>query len=320
MACGVVGGSTLDCNITTPAGVELTAEWSSIGQLAGQQPTYTQFNTNVSSYDSIINPNSSCEQCGTPKSADILHLGMARFGNGVYRDAQDWQDTMKAYDCTYSFCAQSFVNWSTVNGDIVDGNRSRSALNAEPPTTEFFYPFSTQDIAFPGDQTFTIAMEDHIFIWDILSSAFQSPDGSTNGMSSGNIGNFVFTTLYDSPDLVATMEKVAVSMSNRMLVNPNATTVYGGVFGEQTIIRVQWWWLSLPVFLELIATLFLAVTVTQTHKARQYPWKSSLMPLLHGRSLLDTNKIIDDRDSLEMVEWPSMSAVISERSTRATSE
>lgn len=307
MACDVVRGSTVDCNITTPAGVKLTAQWTSIGGLAGQQPTYTQFNTNVSSYNSIIGPTSSCIQCGTPTSAEILHLGMARFGNDVYRDAQDWKDTMKAYDCTYSLCAQSFSNWSTFNGDIVNGNRSRAPLNAEPPTIEFLYPFSTRDPNFPGNQTFTIAMQDHRFVWDILSSAFQSSDDSTTGLSSANVGNFIFTTLYDSPDLVATMEKIAVSMSNRMLVNPNATAVYGGVFGEQTIIRVQWWWMSLPVVLELIATVFFVVTVTQTHKSRQYPWKSSLMPLIHGRSLLDTDQTNDDGDSLEMVESPAMS-------------
>lgn len=269
------------------------------------KPTYTQFNTNTSSYDSLLRPNDSCIQCGTPTSADILQLSMIRFGDEGYAEPQTWQDTLKAYDCSYAFCAQSFTNWSTVNGDIVEGNRSRSALTALPIKAGFLFDFSTQDTGFPGDQTFTISMEDHRFLWEILSSAFGPSGAGSNGMFSGDYVSLIFNALYDSPDLPATVESVAVSLSNRMLVNPNSTTVLGAVFADQTFIRVQWWWFAPSVVLELTAAAFLLLTVLQTHRAGQYPWKSSLFPLIYGRGLLDTERVqAGDRDSLEMVESP----------------
>lgn len=95
--------------------------------------------------------------------------------------------------------------------------------------------------------------------------------------------------------------------SNRMLTNPNATTIYGGVFADKTFIRVQWWWFSLSVVLELAAALFLGVVMYRTHKAQQYAWKSSLYPLIYGQSWRETDadskKASFSRDSLEMDEF-----------------
>lgn len=304
LQCGIVGGQTVVCNITTPAGIEMSAQWTSIGNLAGNKPTYDQFVTGGSSYDSLLHPNESCIQCGTPISADIFRLGVARFGDSGYDEPQDWEDTLETYDCTYSLCAQSFANWSTINGDTIDGTRSQSSLKVNPLKVEFFFDFSTLDTHFPGDQTFTIAYQDHMFIWQTLSSAY-GIDDSTSGATSGSFADFIFTALYNSPDLLETMQNMAISMSNRMLVNPNATTVYGGVFGEQTFIRVQWWWFTPSVVLELIATLLLIVTILKTHKAGQYAWKSSLDPFIFGRNLLDTDKIGSGRDSFEMLELPT---------------
>lgn len=302
VSCDLSSHDNADCEFATPAGTLVTANWNHIAGMAGNKPTYTQFNTNISSYNSMLKPNDSCSQCGTPISAEILQLSIIRFGDEGYDEPQTWQDTLTAYDCSYSLCAQSFVDYSIVNGDIVEGNRSRSVLTAQPPKAEGMFEFSTQDTGFPGDQTFTIFMEDHRFIWEILSSVFGPT--TTNGMLAGDYGNFIPNALYDSPVFTTTIESIATSMSNRMLVNPNSTTVYGVVLGEQTFIRVQWWWFVPSALLELMAAIFLLLIILQTHRAGQYPWKSSLSPLIYGRGMLDTHMAQGDRDSLEMVESP----------------
>lgn len=120
---------------------------------------------------------------------------------------------MQAYDCSYSFCAQSFTNWTTVNGRIVDGNRTTSSLRLDNPDTAFtpdqFYRFSTDDLDFPGDQNFSISYGDHVFIDEIFSSLFQSSGGI---VSQGDYGDFILTALYSDADPTTKMDSIASSM------------------------------------------------------------------------------------------------------------
>ncbi|RDW82538.1 hypothetical protein BP6252_03650 [Coleophoma cylindrospora] len=78
---------------------------------------------------------------------------------------------------------------------------------------------------------------------------------------------------------------LARSMTSNFMINSavasNATTEYDGkAFTQDTFVSVRWKWMSMPILLVLLAVIWLAICVAQTHNSSVMAWKDSPLALL----------------------------------------
>lgn len=91
-------------------------------------------------------------------------------------------------------------------------------------------------------------------------------------------------------DITATMDRVAVAMTNTLRDFSNLT-VQGQSGSMELYIQISWPWLALPVLSVILETILLISVITVTRKHRLPIWKTSELALLfHG---LDFS--LDDR-------------------------
>ncbi|KAI0442753.1 hypothetical protein F4803DRAFT_517826 [Xylaria telfairii] len=195
---------------------------------------------------------------------------------------QNWLDTMQAYECTISFCGRRYSGWNTTNGTLSRGQEDIIKLNnsdvpvADAPWYRTLAPLDPAESlgANAINNSFQISYLDGENIESILSSIFTI----TNSLPSNQqIGA---SALYNSLDVIATMDNVAKGMSYHMMSGPNSTTIHGEVFSTQAYMTVHWPWIT-PLVAVVVASTFCLITVIfLTRKTNQLVWKSSLTPLL----------------------------------------
>lgn len=293
-------GSATRCYFATPSGFNLTA----FDYLSGPgQSSHTLANTSIADF----NRNTSA----------IMHLALATFNTTAY-DAENgfdrnWMDSVRAYECLFSLCANVLSDWAITNGTLRPGNMSTSALTLLSAEEEGYAGHSTFIVPdgddFPGNRTFVVNFIDQTGLYNALFNVL-APSTSRGGLTSGmTIENALTQVLFTRPDVPATFQNMATGMSNVMMSGPNSELVSGKAYGDEVYIQVNWPWLALSVVLEIIMALFLAGTVYQTHKTGQNAWKSSLLPLIEGHHFGNKSEVTvlreedPDRDSLEMVEF-----------------
>ncbi|UNI23442.1 hypothetical protein JDV02_009259 [Purpureocillium takamizusanense] len=208
----------------------------------------------------------------------LITLGMIRFAMDDGGGNTHWQDTVTAYECGYEVCAKEYSGWRSINGTVRTGTVRESRLNLTGIGP--LVPFTTLEKGFPGNTTFEINFLDIQAMTGALMTIFYTKSGSTDS-------NSFMAGLYNSPDIVRTVDNIATGMSYRMLSGPNTTAVTGEVFAVQTYMRTHWAWLSLTAVLEVLTCLFLIIVIVATNRARQHAWKSSLAPLLYEDATID---------------------------------
>jgi len=269
------------CNYTLPKGV-------SIGAVAVADPhggfRHTTINATL---------NKPLRAPGVDQSI-IAELSVIMFDNGDMQNAfglgSKWQETLKAWQCTYWLRALAFVNWTSVNGTVRPGLMQVSRLNMT--RGHYMTNFQALEDGFPGNLSFAINYFDLDNMGNVFRNIFQpQPDRSADFISGLYYSRYL-NALYDSPNLTATIANVATSMSYRMLSGPNATAVYGDVFAVQIYMTVRWAWLALAATLIVLTFSFLLTVVIKTEVAGLRVWKSSLAPLVHG----DLSKARDTGD------------------------
>lgn len=82
-------------------------------------------------------------------------------------------------------------------------------------------------------------------------------------------------------------------------VSNNVGPVVGTVWGDQTCVRVNWVWISLPAGLLLLTIVFLVLIITRTRSKRAHVWKSSIFAVLFSGLDQDTRKADGPVGSLE---------------------
>ncbi|KAI1470290.1 uncharacterized protein F4812DRAFT_449874 [Daldinia caldariorum] len=105
----------------------------------------------------------------------------------------------------------------------------------------------------------------------------------------------VAKALYQSQDLSATFNQVAWTVSNWMREISNATAP--GVGEEWVIhIRVNWYYMILPLITLSFGFLFCIWTIIDTHRLRLNPWKTSLIATLTHSVDVQTRTQLRDAD------------------------
>ena len=94
-------------------------------------------------------------------------------------------------------------------------------------------------------------------------------------------------SLYNSDDLEATFASLARSMTNNIRQNDDDGSVKFGTEGIYLIlIRVRFWFLTLPVLLNVVGAIFLAVIIYHTHKSGLEVWTTNALPVVaFGRTI-----------------------------------
>ena len=81
------------------------------------------------------------------------------------------------------------------------------------------------------------------------------------------------------------MDGLAKSMTTYIRSSglPGAANVTGTAYRPETLVHVKWPWLTLPVSLVALSTLFLIATMTVNSRRKALAWKSNILVLLfHG--------------------------------------
>lgn len=87
--------------------------------------------------------------------------------------------------------------------------------------------------------------------------------------------------LYSSQNLEATFASLAKSMTNNIRQNDDGSNVATGKAGKYLIlIRVQAWFLTLPVILTLGGAAFLAIVIYYTHRSKLAVWGTNASPIM----------------------------------------
>jgi hypothetical protein len=118
-------------------------------------------------------------------------------------------------------------------------------------------------------------------------SGMATGPGSNPGdeLTATNFAPVVMQQLWGSPNLTATFENLANSITNEMRGNTTReTSEFKGKVGiVRTVLRVRWQWIALPAFLLAVSTIFFLLTVLESSRTSTPLWKgSSLAVLYHG--------------------------------------
>ncbi|KAK5724997.1 hypothetical protein LTR17_013383 [Elasticomyces elasticus] len=110
----------------------------------------------------------------------------------------------------------------------------------------------------------------------------------------------------DGRNISATLDNVAVALTNLIRRSPNVTSVQGFVHRPTVLIRIRWVWFIYPVSISTLSIVFLALVMTLSNRKGELVWKASGAALaFHGlRSgqdsevgLVDLLKIRDAAES-----------------------
>ena len=81
--------------------------------------------------------------------------------------------------------------------------------------------------------------------------------------------------------LPAVLKRVLQRMTDRVATGPNMQVANGETLGLEIFVHVSWYWLALPVAIELVATIFLILTIWNTREATgRILWKYSALAML----------------------------------------
>ncbi|KAK5768825.1 hypothetical protein LTS12_000885 [Elasticomyces elasticus] len=118
---------------------------------------------------------------------------------------------------------------------------------------------------------------------------------------------------YDSSNISATLDNVAVALTNHIRRSSNATSVQGAVHRPTIYIRIRWVWFIYPASISALSIVFLALVMTVSHRKGELVWKASSAAIaFHGLErdqdsgviLVDTLKISEAAKS----QWVKLAA------------
>lgn len=162
------------------------------------------------------------------------------------------------------------------------------------PSTEDVWKNGTTPLAPFDNSIFMVSDFDHGAIADFVSSMFNFSYGTDDS------GYTIGPAFEWGTNVSAVVANITAAMTDVVRTGQNYTLAQGVVWGQQTVIEIQWAWLSLPIALVLISTALLVFTMASTHRSRVPLWKSSVLPLMyHGVQDWDE----DDRQELLEGMW-----------------
>lgn len=145
--------------------------------------------------------------------------------------------------------------------------------------TETLYPFSNSTVLMLDYEVMGLSH----FLADILS----------HGINTSTTQSFLSVAVLPGNNVSAVMANVATSLTNAMRMGLNSTVVRGVVWQQQTVIRIQYAWLALPMALLLLSAALLAASMLG-YRSGAPVWKSSAYALwYHGLMEWDEQEVKD---------------------------
>jgi len=207
-------------------------------------------------------------------------------------------EPISAYDCSLRLCIKTWTGASFQGSsfeEIPPAELDFQKVTHAPRGQE---PFSTLEIDpnFNATRfgTYKINWYDWKLMKDFLATQFSYRYGALPSLPSGTELEGIPIMLYKARDIPSMIGNLADSLTKMIRTSGDEILVAGQGFQNETFIKIQWPWISLPVLVIISANFLLAIVIIQT-KRRQAPvWKSSVLALLlHG---LETNTV-DTRGS-----------------------
>jgi hypothetical protein len=197
---------------------------------------------------------------------------------------------ISAYDCSLRLCIKTWPKaffQDSNYGETTPTELDFTKVTHRQPGQK---PFAILEIdpALNATQfgTYYINQHDWEMMTEFLAAQF-SYHG--NSLPSNTDDQGVPIMLYHTKDMPATINKLADSLTNMIRTSADSYTVAGQAFRNETFIRIQWPWISLPVLVVTSSNGLLLVMMVQTWRKRAPVWKSSILALLfHG---IDVNTV-----------------------------
>lgn len=221
--------------------------------------------------------------------------------------------SVSAIECGLWYCVNSYTP-AIKNGnltEIVLPSASKRNMDSWQPTgqllSENFVTPPSNSINYDGitssvqrsdlqlNQGFNISQAAVYGISKLLNDTFTVPSGGRkiNAYAlwgQGHKNTYIPTamqSLYSSPDLEATFATLAKSMTNNMRQNDDNGSVITGKAGTSLLlVRVQFWFLVLPVVVTFATAVFLATVIYHTHESDLEVWTTNALPVVAlGRTM-----------------------------------
>ncbi|KAI0444315.1 hypothetical protein F4803DRAFT_573297 [Xylaria telfairii] len=276
--CGKFG-SNLNCNMTTPGGVAL-----STNHVRGVSTTLLNLNTAWSPEFLNTTP-------GAVVSSDLLKIGVFRSTarhDLAYNDEEIIGENVT--ECTMSLIMHQFEGiWANgtsntfglitpfrlgpgywVNTQNFSGSPRENALNSA-----FFYTTAADGQPLPV--TITICQQDLVNMLEFFdSSSFRSH--VVSGVTSTENGAGVALL---NADISAIMRFMADGMSQYVRAGTNNRKPASGFQVSRVLfVNIVWQWMVLPLFVYVLAIIFVLWVMWNNHRRKIPPWRSSVVALI----------------------------------------
>lgn len=181
------------------------------------------------------------------------------------------------------------------------GNFYRNEIATPPPNMINYYGNNSSSVERTDlqlDEGFNISQAAIYSISKLISDTFvgNSHRGAINAYVTTTGKNLVYTptamqSLYKSADLEVTFASLAKSMTNNLRQNDDNGSVITGQEGTYLLlIRVRFWFLTLPAMVTSVSAGFLALVIYYTHTSDLEVWTTNALPVVAlGRTSLKSS-------------------------------
>ena len=229
---------------------------------------------------------------------------------------------VSAIECGLWYCVNAYTS-AIRNGnltEIVRAGPSTRNMDSWQPTGNFY----RNEIATPPpniishhdnsssvertdlqlDEGFNISQAGIYSISQLMSDTFVGDKNEYHGINAfvttinGNL-TYIPTTmqsLYTSPNLEATFASLAKSMTNNIRQNDDDGSVMRGQMGIYLLlIRVRFWFFTLPAVVIFIGAVFLAIVIYYSYASDLEVWTTNALPVVAlGRTISSNSSSVFD--------------------------
>jgi hypothetical protein len=200
--------------------------------------------------------------------------------------------TPPTYECAFNWCELTYSTSFTkgkLQEDLV--NSTSLTWDGSCPTADFTsYDLCTGYVKDSGSADTAIGRNYTVKIADSFNTGQFLQNNLIGVVNSTTFQAFQYPmtrALYsrNDGDIPKTVRGIAQSMTSYVRQGPNSTILQGHAMIAETYIHVQWAWLTLPLAIVVLGSVFLCVCIAVSSEQSNIVWKSSILAgLFHGLS------------------------------------
>lgn len=255
-------------SLTTPQGTSLTANYSD---------TDYQTVINVVAVDLTmrLNPNSSYDFFRVP--AEFVRVAVLKAPVTNINNVID-PTTLQIFECTVGFSAYKYTNISASGSQFAIDSQDLITLNPGLYTGEVVV-FNQTGLPVMKARAPDIGAMTQFFTSDRFSGAIY--DGESVPADPRGVG-----VALRNADIAEAFRNMAQSMTDQLRSGYNVTAA-GSTINSVPFVQVQWAWLVLPMFVQAVSGLLLALTRSGSRNHHVRLWKSSTVAVLYHDVVLE---------------------------------